>query len=180
MYGSSSLSVYQSGKILHFKETYHFFTLVKLFNEINNVFSCHKLLKFLTFDSSYFNKKLRNWQNYHSYNTRFVNQNNINVPLYTRSKFQNLLLYKSIGLWNNLSYEIKSWHCINRIMNKFRKHHLLNKLYWNEKSVSFSLKHFFHSYISLIEKYINYVLVFITLNYLLAFLPHYLNLSTTE
>ena len=92
------------------------------YNEINNVD-----------DSSFFNERLRNLQNYHSYNTRFVTQNNINVPLFTRYKCQNSFLYKSIGLWNNLPSELKNCNCINKFRNNI-KLYLLNQICqgWNE------------------------------------------------
>ena len=57
MYGSSSLSVYQSRKILPFEETHDFFALVKFFNGFNNVD-----------ESSYFNERLHNLQTKQSYN----------------------------------------------------------------------------------------------------------------
>jgi len=116
IYDTSSVRVYQSGKILPFKETYTFFTMVKLFNIIIKID-----------DSSYFNERLRDLQTNHLYSTRFVNQNNIDASLYSGLKCQNSFLYKSIGLWHNLPIKIKNCRCIS--IFKYRHTFYLLKLY---------------------------------------------------
>ena len=116
IYGSSSPSMYQSNKILPLIEIFHFFASIKLYNEIN-----------CTNDHSYFNERVQNLQNNHSHDTRFVNNNNINVPFFTRARGHSSFLYKSIRFWNNLPPDIKNIPSISSFKNKI-KLHLLDQL----------------------------------------------------
>ena len=116
IYGSSSPSMYQSNKILPLIEIFNFFASIKLYNEIN-----------CTNDHSYFNERVQNLQNNHSHDTRFVNNNNINVPFFTRARGHSSFLYKSIRFWNNLPPDIKNIPSIGSFKNKI-KLHLLDQL----------------------------------------------------
>ena len=98
---------------------FQFFASIKLYNEIN-----------CTNDHSYFNERVQNLQNNQSHNTRFLNNNKINVPFLPEQDVIVFLL-ESIRFWNNLQPDIKNIPSIGSFKNKI-KLYLLDQLSLSE------------------------------------------------
>ena len=70
--------------------------------------------------------KLLSYQNSHSHETRSVQNQNLNLPLFRKSKCQRSFLYNGIKIWNTLPLNIRT---VQEDLNSFKKllkNHLLS------------------------------------------------------
>ena len=96
IHGSSSPSIYSRNRILNFHQIYNYFTILKLYRELNSI----KI-------DSYFKARISGLQNVHSYSTRFRSNNCLVTPQYSKSRCFGSFLYNSIKVWNTLPIEIR-------------------------------------------------------------------------
>ena len=82
-------------RLLNFDATYKFFVLMKMYN--------------ITIGASheYFYRQIAELRPIHSYPTRFIMSDSLNLPLYFRTKCQNSFLYRGIKLWNKLPLALR-------------------------------------------------------------------------
>ena len=57
---------------------------------------------------THFNNRISDIKRNIYYPTRFITNNNLDLPLYTLTKCQRSFLYRGIGFWNSLPIELKN------------------------------------------------------------------------
>ena len=97
IYGSHTLEVYHSNKLLTLEDTYDLFCLVKIY-KIMNEEDCN----------SFFFDRIQTFQVDHPHQTRAVSNQNLTLPFYRNNSFQNSFLYQGLQLWNNLPISIRN------------------------------------------------------------------------
>ena len=70
--------------------------------------------------------KLLSYQTNHSYETRSVHNQTLNLPLFTLSKCQRSFLYKGTQIWNLLPLQLRTIQDDLNTFKKLLKHHLLS------------------------------------------------------
>ena len=70
--------------------------------------------------------KIFSYQTNHSYETRFVDDQSLTLPLFRLSKCQRSFLYNGIKIWNSLPPNIKTVHDDLKSFKKLLKNHLLS------------------------------------------------------
>ena len=83
--------------------------MVKFFKIMNDV-DCN----------SYFVERIHAFQVDHHHQTRAVSNQNLTLPLYRNSRFQNSFLYQGLQLWNNLPLAIRNIHRIGLFKSNVR------------------------------------------------------------
>ena len=70
--------------------------------------------------------KIFSYQTNHSYETRFVHDQNLNLPLYRLSKCQRSFLYNGIKTWKSLPPHLKTVQVDLKSFKNLLKNHLLS------------------------------------------------------
>ena len=70
--------------------------------------------------------KIYSYQTVHSYETRSVHNQNLNLPLFTLTKCQNSFLYNGLKIWNSLPLEIRIIQFDLYSFKKVFKNHILS------------------------------------------------------
>ena len=70
--------------------------------------------------------KLQSYQTNHSHETRLVQNQNLNLPLFRLTKCQRSFLYNGIGIWNALPLNVKNVQADIKTFKKLLKNHLLS------------------------------------------------------
>ena len=70
--------------------------------------------------------KIFSYQTNHSYETRFIHDQNLNLPLFRLSKCQRSFLYNGITIWNSLPFNIRTVQDDLNSFKKLLKNHLLS------------------------------------------------------
>ena len=70
--------------------------------------------------------KLQSYQTNHSHETRLVQNQNLNLPLFRLTKCQRSFLYNGIGIWNALPLNVKNVQEDIKSFKKLLKNHLLS------------------------------------------------------
>ena len=109
IYGSHTLEVYHNNQLFTLEETYDLFCMVKFFKIMNDV-DCN----------SYFVERIHAFQVDHHHQTRAVSNQNLTLPFYRNSRFQNSFLYQGLQLWNNLPLAIRNIHRIGLFKSNVR------------------------------------------------------------
>ena len=112
IYGDANRSTYVDNKLFSLDDAYKYFSLIKIYREINNT------------DETYFSRKIWSSQIYHNYNTRCLANQNLSVPLYTRARCHSSFYYNSLVFWNRLPLELKEISTVVRFKREL-KHFLL-------------------------------------------------------
>ena len=101
-------------RLFNFEMAYEYFCSINMYRiiQLNN----HEFLA----------AKLLSYQNSHSHETRSVQNQNLNLPLFRKSKCQRSFLYNGIQIWNTLPLNIRIVQDDLNSFKKLLKNHLLS------------------------------------------------------